>query len=132
MSKSIEYLNECKNYIEEKYIYNLNYKQICYFNFLIGCLLSISYRLYHDGFSYNVLFPIWYVDSVTQLYDYLILALLIGVPLGFLIGTYIDNVKTRIFIKKYKTEPIKITYYETFKRNLKIMYIEIRYFLRLS
>ena len=102
------------------------------FFFLLGSLISISYRLYHDGFSYKVLFPIWYVDSLTQFYDYLILGLLIGGPLGILVGTYIDNVKTRIFIKKYNTEPIKITYYDTFKRNLKIMYGEICYFLRLS
>lgn len=132
MSETIAYLKQCKNYFEEKYIYNLTYIDICFIMYYFGLSLGFGYRLYYDGLSYNTLFPIWIVKSNTQFYDYILLGLIVAGPIGFTLGTYIDNVKTRIFIKKYNTEPIKISYCDTFKKNLKIMYRELCYFLRLS
>ena len=99
MSETIDYLKKSKNYFEKKYVYNLTVENVYFICFLIGSIIGYSYRISCDGLTYNLIFPSSFVVTNKQIEDYILLCL-IAVPTGYLIVTYVNNVKDRINLEK--------------------------------
>ena len=103
MSSTCRYLNDCKRYFEKKYIVPLPISYITKIMFLFGYLIGISWRIYHDGFSYIALLPICYSKTATCT-EVLYLALTIGFIVTC-IGYYIQSIKDKYYYEKYGNYP---------------------------
>ena len=103
MSSTCQYLNDCKRYFEKKYIVPLPTLYVARFTILIGYLIGISWRIYHDGFSYIALLPMWY--SKTATYSQLLYVMLAGGFIGFCIGYYLDCIKDKYYYEKHGNYP---------------------------
>jgi hypothetical protein len=103
MSSTCQYLSDCKRYFEKKYIVPLPIFHVMKSTFLFGYLIGLSWRIYHDGFSYITLLPMSYSKTATFT-ELLYLVSIVGF-IGTCIGYYIESIKDKYYYEQYGNYP---------------------------
>ena len=76
----------------DNFIINLSFLNFIRIIFYGGFFIGISYRIYVDGFNFNLLYPSWMVNSKINMIQLFFLAIFGGL-IGALFGSYVSHMK---------------------------------------